>query len=106
MPSSKIRAGGWGFDYNLTSLQNVAVLTSSITTAATVDTNTLVNGTPVSTGVILPTDALAIDSKIDDGIANTGKIRGILAACFTTTTYTVATTTKVCSLSYQVDVNS
>jgi prepilin-type N-terminal cleavage/methylation domain-containing protein len=117
-PSSKIRASGWGFDYRTRTddgtnpaNQNVVVLTGTTsTTAATVDTNTLVNGTPVSTGVILPTDALAIDSKIDDGIPTTGKIRGVQSACYSGTgtagVYTVATASKVCALSYQVDVNS
>ncbi len=105
-PASKIKAAGWGFDYNSASLQNVVVLTGSTTVAGTVDANSLVNGTAMSTGAILPTDALSIDAKIDDGIANTGKVRGVLAGCFSTTAYTVATTTKACAISYQIDVNS
>ncbi len=110
-PGSKIRAAGWGFDYNSTSLQNVVVLTSSTTVAATVAVdgaggNTLVNGTPISVGALVPADALSIDKKIDDGIANTGKVQGILSTCFTTTAYLVATTTKACPISYQVDVTS
>lgn len=105
-PASKIKASGWGFDYNSTSNQNVVVLTGSTSSAATVDTNTLVNGTPMSTAAILPTDALSIDSKIDDGLADAGKIRGILSGCSSAAVYTVATTTKACAISYQVDVNS
>ncbi|OFW80139.1 MAG: hypothetical protein A2887_06490 [Alphaproteobacteria bacterium RIFCSPLOWO2_01_FULL_40_26] len=105
-PASKIKASGWGFDYNSTSLQNVVVLTGSTTVAGTVDANSLVNGTAMSIAAILPTDALSIDSKIDDGVANTGKIRAVLSGCSSGATYTVATTTKACALSYQIDVNS
>lgn len=108
-PASKIRAAGWGFDYNSTSLQNVVVLTQSTTTAATVDTNSLVNGTPISVGALVPADALSIDKKIDDGVANTGKVRGINPSgtvCSNAAVYTVATTTKTCPISYQVDVTS
>jgi len=104
VPSSKIKNSGWDFDYNTTSLQNVVVLTGAI--AAGSVTDTLVNGTFKSTASIAPTDALSIDAKIDDGVANQGKVRGVLAACFSTTTYTTATTTKACALSYQVDINS
>ena len=111
-PASKIRAAGWGFDYNTTSLQNVVVLTQSTTQAATT-TLSLVNNsatpTSMAVGALVPADALSIDKKIDDGIANTGKVRGINTeadACFGTTAYTVATATKTCPISYQVDVTS
>lgn len=106
-PASKIKAAGWNFDYNsaASSLQNVVVLTGA-TTGATAS-NTLVNGTVVSTGAILPTDALAIDAKIDDGKPDTGKVRGVGgSSCYASSLYTVATGSKVCALSYQVDVNS
>lgn len=116
-PASKIKAAGWGFDYRTrtddgtnAANQNVVVLTASTTSAATVDTNTLTNNTPMSVAAILPTDALSIDSKIDDGVPTTGKVRGVLSTCYSGTgtagVYTVATTTKACALSYQVDVNS
>ena len=111
-PASKIKSAGWGFDYNTTSLQNVVVLTGSTTVAATVDTNSLVNGTPIATGVLLPTDALSIDSKIDDGSPITGKIRSVTTTnCLNTTpdpdVYDVAyTDSKSCAISYQVDVNT
>ena len=115
-PASKIKASGWGFDYNSTTSQNVVVLTGSTTTAATVDTNSLVNGTVMSTAALLAADALSIDAKIDDGISTYGKIRAVGTSgtgstnCYsgssTTGTYTVANSTKVCALSYQVDVNT
>ncbi len=105
VPSSKIKNSGWDFDYNTTSLQNVVVLTGAIAAGSTTDT--LVNGTSFkSTAAIAPTDALSIDAKIDDGVANAGKVRGVLALCFGTTAYTTNTTTKACALSYQVDINS
>jgi len=116
-PASKIKAAGWHFDYNNAagSLQNVVVLTGSISTAGTVDTNSLVNGATMSTGAILPTDGLSIDAKIDDGVASTGKVRAVNPANAITcaggtvtvpTAWAVAQTTKVCALSYQIDVNS
>lgn len=104
VPASKIKSSGWDFDYNATTFQNVVVLTGAIAAGSTTDT--LVNGTFKSTAAIAPTDALSIDAKIDDGVANNGKVRGVLSACFSTTTYTTATTTRACALSYQVDINS
>jgi len=114
-PASKIKAAGWNFDYNSASLQNVVVLTGSTTSAGTVDTNSLVNGATMSTGAIIPTDGLSIDSKIDDGVASSGKVRAVNAANATTcaggtvtvpSAWAVTQTTKVCGISYQVDVNS
>ena len=104
IPASKIKAAGWDFDYNSSSTQNVVVLTGPITGGTT---DSLTAGSPpYSSGAITPIDALSIDTKVDDGIANTGKVRGILSACFSTTTYTTATTTKACAISYQIDINS
>ncbi|MBP7709498.1 MAG: prepilin-type N-terminal cleavage/methylation domain-containing protein [Rickettsiales bacterium] len=116
MPASKIKSSGWAFDYNSDagSLQNVVVLTQAIGTGTAA--NTLVKGATIATAAITPADGLAIDSKIDDGAANAGKVRavnplnGTGCAGGTVTvpsaSYTVATTTKACALSYQVDVNS
>lgn len=107
-PASKIQGAGWDFDYNTTSLQNVVVLTAATGTLASTS-NTLVNGTVISTGAITPPDALSIDTKIDDGAASTGKIRGVNTSgtvCNNGATYTTATTTKACVISYQIDVNS
>ncbi len=102
VPASKIQSAGWDFDYNGT--QNVIVLTGAISAGGT--SNTLTNGTVISTAAITPSDALSIDTKIDDGVANGGKVRGILSGCFSTTTYTTGTTTKACAISYQIDINS
>ncbi len=109
MPASKIKFAGWHYDYNTTSLQNVIVLTG--TTAATSSaSNTLVNGTTTSTGSLIGTDALSIDTKIDDANASTGKVRGVnpgSSTCHSSGTYqTSSSSTKVCAISYQVDVNS
>jgi prepilin-type N-terminal cleavage/methylation domain-containing protein len=104
IPASRIRSAGWAFDYNATSLQNVVVLTAGVS----VNTlgNSVVNGTPVAVGAITPADALSIDSKIDDNLADSGKVRGVLGTCSSAATYTVSNTTRACALSYQVDVNS
>lgn len=106
IPASKIKASGWDFDYNTASTQNVVVLTGTIAPGTT---NDLVNDNANSytTGAITPIDALSIDSKFDDGIANAGKIRGIRTACNNSgATYITGTLTKQCALSYQVDINS
>ena len=108
IPASKISSAGWDFDYNTTSTHNVVVLTGAIGASAAA-TNTLVNGTLVATGVITPTDSLSLDSKYDDGIANTGSIRAVEPSgnsCFTTTAYDTTTATKACVLSFRVDVNN
>ena len=104
VPSSKIKNSGWDFDYNTTTLQNVVVLTGPIAVGSVTDT--LVNGTFKSTAAIAPTDALSIDAKIDDGVANAGKVRGVLVTCFNIGAYITSTTAKVCALSYQIDINS
>ena len=116
IPASKIKSSGWAFDSgtgtatasaNLQTGQNVVVLTAGVT--ANTAGNSVVNGVTVAVGAILPTDALAVDSKIDDGSPILGKVRGVNVGSATTcvnTTYQVAQTTKTCALSYAVDVNS
>jgi prepilin-type N-terminal cleavage/methylation domain-containing protein len=141
MPASKIKFAGWHFDYrnnvggthnyalttvaagataegaaNAPSNQNVVVLTG--TTIAASSTKTLVNGaTNSSLGAVTGPDALSIDTKIDDGFANAGKVRGLNPSNFTTGCYTASTnanaayiltsaTSKVCALTFQVDTNS
>ncbi len=122
-PASKIQSAGWVFDYRniiegaaaAPSNQNVVILTSTITGTATAGANTPINGTNISTAALPGTDALSIDSKIDDGIANAGKVRGInpgaTSSCYTASSssnssYISTGTTKTCALSYQIDVNS
>jgi len=117
IPGSKVSGAAWLFDYNTGvsavagTLQNVVVLTA-IPTAASTSSNSLVNGTLISVPVISAPDTLSIDTKIDDGISNTGKVRAVGGSnCYgQTSPYSYATgaasTGKVCALSYQVDVNS
>ncbi|MBM3579393.1 MAG: prepilin-type N-terminal cleavage/methylation domain-containing protein [Alphaproteobacteria bacterium] len=105
-PQSKIKSSGWVFDYNTTSLQNVVVLTGTITAETAPTANSYVNGTVLSQAAITPADALSIDTKVDDGVANTGRVRAVLSTCNSTGTYTTSTTSKACALSYQVDLNS
>jgi len=106
-PASKIKAAGWVFDYNTTSEQNVVVLTGSLAAAASGATPVNAGtATALAAGVITPADGLSVDSKIDDGVANTGKVRGIGSKCSSSGTYTVTSGDKDCALSYQIDVNS
>lgn len=146
MPASKIKFAGWHFDYrnnvgvanDYTSAtgtaegaaaaaanQNVVVLTPATSTASS--SATLVNGvinaayTTDGVGALTGPDALSIDTKVDDGFANAGRVRGLnpgtynsgsTADCYTTSTnsnssYIVSSgTNKVCNLTFQVDVNS
>jgi prepilin-type N-terminal cleavage/methylation domain-containing protein len=108
MPSSKIKSAGWGFDYRSSESnfeQNVLVLTGAISTGSYIAA-----AGESSTASITPVDALSIDTKIDDGNAYRGKVRGVDvnddSSCYATTTYATINTTKKCALSYQIDVNS
>ena len=106
-PGSKIKSSGWVFDYNTTSLQNVVILTGAIATAPATVAG-YADGTK-TTGAITPADALSIDTKVDDGVANAGRIQAVEPTgllCNTLTKYDTATTTKTCAISYQVDLNS
>lgn len=124
-PSSKAKQSGWAFDYRVISEggtpaaanQNVVVLTGAIGTGVVAGTSTLVQGTNVATAALPGADALSIDSKIDDGYAQTGKVRGLnigsaTSGCYNsastsaTSPYTTTSTAKACALTYQVDVNS
>jgi hypothetical protein len=141
MPASKIKAAGWHFDYrNMVGSgatgdytkdsqvlgmvqeggaytpQNVVVLTGTTGTTSAVSA-TLVNGANKATAALTGSDALAIDTKSDDGKANTGKIRGLNPAgtsgtCYTDSTSTAvdyvtsSATAKVCALTFQVDPKS
>ncbi len=99
--------------------QNVVVLTGTTAAATGTDASsaisTLVNGTTnAATASLTGSDALAIDTKADDGKANTGKIRGLNPAattgCYASSETTAAdyiissATSKVCALTFQVDV--
>jgi prepilin-type N-terminal cleavage/methylation domain-containing protein len=125
-PQSKIKSSGWLFDYGTNGStagtnqngQNVVVLAAAVTAPSAA--NSYVNGSATVAGAITPADALSIDTKVDDGKYNTGRIQGInpgVAYNATTsattcgvstalTNYNTAYTTKNCAISYQVDLNS
>lgn len=130
IPGSKIKGAGWVFDYNISTLQNVVVLTgptaayvaplASGNTATT--TSTLVNGLNyssepfagrnASTEILSAPDSLSIDSKIDDGKPASGNVQSInqlsdITECSSATAYLVsAGAKKVCVLTFRVDVSS
>lgn len=136
MPASKIKASGWHFDYRTSvgvtgtdyssstpeglaatpAYQNVVVLTGKTVVSATID-STLVNGASnLASAALTGPDAMSIDVKIDDSIANAGKVRGLnpgaTTLCYTASAnqnapYNVASSTsKNCALTFQIDVNS
>jgi len=102
--------------------QNVVVLTGTTTTGAALSStaaslSTLVNGpTNLASAALTGPDAMSIDTKIDDSYANAGKVRGLnpgaTTACYSASasanaSYTVtSSTSKVCALTFQVDVNT
>ncbi len=120
MPSSKIKNGGWHFDYRVNvgttsntdyntavinegaeaspAYQNVVVLTGKTTAAssdaATAIKNTLVNGSNLATAILTGPDAMSIDTKIDDSFANSGKVRGLNPGT-ATTCYTASASANV-----------
>jgi len=109
IPSSKIKSAGWIFGY--ANSQNVVALTRA-TTAATIDGDEPGDG-DITAAALLPSDALSIDSKIDDGNADTGKVRTLLnngsissTTCSSGATYTIGGTDLTCTISYQIDVNA
>ena len=131
-PGSKVKGAGWVFDYRrqiegvaaAAANQNTVILTATMTVAPTAGAiSPLGTSTAVSNAVaaIIGADALSIDAKIDDGIANAGKVRGVNPGidndattghtCYAysasaASNYITTGSAKVCALSYQVDVNS
>ena len=122
IPGSKIKGAGWAFDYNSGNLQNVVVLTGTTAEYNSANFPTLINGANLataasvdknaSTEIISAPDALSIDSKIDDGKANSGNVQSVNQAssgdfCSTAETYKVSLgAKKLCVLSFRVDVSS
>ena len=127
IPGSKIKGAGWAFDYHTASLQNVVVLTGTI--ESWVATKDLVNTAApaatsdnLSTEIISAPDAFSIDSKIDDGKANSGNVQAINNTSADATACTnrhlpLATSApaeyrvangakKTCALTFRVDVSS
>lgn len=109
--------------------QNVLVLTGTPITAqaAAAATASLVNGVPaavanatsnLATASLTGPDALSIDTKLDDGIANAGLVRGltpgnlaggscyVIAAAANAGYVTASNTAKVCALTFDVDPTS
>jgi prepilin-type N-terminal cleavage/methylation domain-containing protein len=128
IPGSKIKGAGWAFDYHTASLQNVVVLTGTIEAWASATPKDLVNTAApaatsdnLSTEIISAPDAFSIDSKIDDGKANSGNVQAINNASADATActnrhlsptsapadYRVANgAKKTCALTFRVDVSS
>ena len=134
IPASKIANGGWAFDFvtfyaagpsTTPSAQNVVILTGAV--AAPAIAATIVSQSMQPTAVVIPVDALSIDTKTDDGLPRSGKVRSAggvlltaapgtatspvidglgLAGCNGAAAYTTATATVQCALAFQVDPNS
>jgi prepilin-type N-terminal cleavage/methylation domain-containing protein len=105
MPDSKL--DGVGFMFDNSTAGNVLVITGDIATVVVEDSTVLTN--LVATGVLTGIDALSIDAKLDDSIANTGEVRGsallaTAANCFTTTVYDTTDTDLDCALEVTVDL--
>ena len=57
-------------------------------------------------GVIRPTDSLALDTKIDNGIANTGLVGSYSAGCNTGAAYNISDSSFACMLSILLGAGS
>ena len=114
IPGSKIKGAGWVFDYHVVNLQNVVVLTGTTTAFDATNFPSLVNETTKSAAaeIISAPDSLSIDSKIDDGKANSGNVQSVnqltsTTECSNADAYTVSNgAKKVCVLTFRVDVSS
>ncbi|NBX53305.1 MAG: prepilin-type N-terminal cleavage/methylation domain-containing protein [Proteobacteria bacterium] len=117
IPGSKIKGAGWAFDYLTidSSLHNVVVLTgTTLAKTKLIDDSTLANRG--ASGIVSPGDALSIDSKIDDGKADSGNVKGwdkstagAAGGCRASTSslyYVADGSKKNCILSFRVDVSS
>ena len=100
IPGSKTKNAGWIFDY--VNSQNTVIVTAEFAGAGAAATT---HTTAVAVGVILPVDALSMDTKLDDGVANTGKIRAHASTtdCNTSGVYDTEDSATQCALSFQVD---
>ncbi len=108
-PASLVQGSGWEIDYRSSDSQNVVVLTGTPLAAAS-PANTLVNGSSLASPAITVSDALSIDSKIDDGVANTGRVQpineaaqGAYAECSVDEQYMLGRSDeKLCAVAYQI----
>ncbi len=136
IPSSKVKSAGWVFDrianaetVTPTTTESFLILTGPIpaTTAAADNVATLIPIAPSSTANALTAiDALAIDTKTDDGYPRTGRVRAVAATgvitasllathCYDSSTnivgtlskgsYYTASTGTTCALGFQVSQN-
>ncbi len=118
VPDSKLDGVGWVFDYNDTASneRNVVIATGTIALVDVAALNTVYH--VVAEGAMTPTDALSVDTKLDDGIANSGRVQGSTllpdapvstsfqeSDCFTTTTYNTSETGESCALEFTVDIS-
>ena len=94
IPGSKVKFGGWAFNYAAfgggTSI-NAVVFNKDVNSDNTYD------------GSLSGTDALSVDTKLDDGTFSTGNVRAGTAGAGTTIC-TAATAADGCVAAFQVDV--
>jgi prepilin-type N-terminal cleavage/methylation domain-containing protein len=113
MPDSKLDGVGWMFT-NSTNTNfvdtNVVIATGAIAAVASVEATTDTNF--IATGAMTPTDALSIDTKLDDGLGHTGRVQSseliaTPANCSVVATgvYATGTATDECALEFTVDIS-
>ena len=113
IPASKFKGAGWAFD-NIDSFNYVIFTgpTGDITHTANAVTN--YPSTDDNGGILLPEDANSIDSKVDDGLPQSGEVRGYGEDHATNTTrctdgastpeYASDETTPNCALGFRIDL--
>ena len=93
MLSSKIANAGWAVDWN-----NIIANTNALQLGGEGA------GAPNDGAVLHAKDAFAIDDKLDDGLASSGRVRAPTGGkCAPATTYDLSVPNKTCILRFQLD---
>lgn len=115
IPDSKFDNVGYMFDYTTVNsvAKSVIIATGEIDfggSALAVDEDVAGNVQNFApTAIMTPSDALSIDEKLDDGVANAGSVRASadagLTDCHTTTAYDTDDSAVQCALEFAVDIS-
>ena len=113
IPASKLDGVGWVFAN--TAAGNVVIATGDIDSGLLGSVNPSVENQQFATpGVITPSDALSIDTKLDDGLANAGRVRSYAYSyviyyqpgfCSNGSEYRTAIKDKACALEFTIDIS-
>ena len=120
VPSSRVKGSAWVFDNGSINSETKSMLILTNTpvetvtnTAATTSYHFIAAGATVANySIMTPSDLLSIDTKMDDGVGDTGSVvdflyindTGTQTGCNDGTDYQTATTTNQCVPGFVIDV--